>query len=133
MEISDLPSTRRSNVLKLFSEHVAQRMASAPSRQITGLDREFSVMIQVHNTYFSGMKSGARTIGDKLARQIETLCKKSSGWLDDSHEEEKPGGLAKFLQLAEKVYLSAPDARRDLARAMRDAMKQQSEKSQKIV
>ena len=133
MEIPDLPSTRRSNLLKLFSEYVALRMASAPSQQITGLDREFAVMIQVHNTYFSGMKSGARTIGDKLARQIDTLCKKNRGWLDDSHEEEKPDGLVKFRQLAEKAYLAAPDARKDLARAMRDAMKQQNEKSSKTV
>lgn len=133
MEFPDLPSIRRCNLLKLFSVYVAQRMASAPSQQITGLDREFAEMIQVHNTYFSGMKSGARTIGDKLARQIETLCKKNGGWLDDSHEEEKTGGLVKFLQLAEKVYLATPDARKDLARAMRDAMKQQNGKSSKTV
>jgi len=133
MEQPDLPSTRRANLLRLFSEHVAQRMASAPSQQITGLDREFAVMIQVHNTYFSGMKSGARTIGDKLARQIETLCKKNSGWLDDSQGDERPDGLVKFLQLAEKVYLAAPDARKDLARSMRDAMKQQNEKPSKTV
>ena len=133
MELPDLPSTRRSNLLKLFSDHVAQRMASSPSEQITGLDREFASMIQVHNTYFSGMKSGARTIGDKLARQIEALCKKDSGWLDEAHEGDRPDGLVKFLDLAEKAYLAAPGARRELARAMRDAMKQQNEKSSKTV
>jgi hypothetical protein len=124
MEPRDLPSIRRANLLQLFSEHVAQRMASAPSEQITGLDREFAAMIQVHNTYFSGMKSGARTIGDKLARQIESLTGKSAGWLDEPHAFAKPDGLVRFLSLAERAYLAAPAARKDLARALRDAMKQ---------
>ncbi len=126
METRDLPTVRRANLLQLFSDHVAQRMATSPSEQITGLDREFASIIQVHNTYFSGMKSGARTIGDKLARQIETLCSKQAGWLDEPHEFSKPDGLMKFLALAERAYLAAPAARKELQRAMRDAMKKQS-------
>ena len=122
----DLPEIRRTNLLQLFSDYVAKRMAEAPSQQITGLDREFAVLIQVHNTYFSGMKSGARTIGEKLARQIETLLVRPKGWLDLRHEDAKPEELTKFLQLAEKAYLAAPYARKDLAKAMRDAMKQQA-------
>ncbi len=122
MELSEV---RRTNLLQLFSDYVAERMASAPSQQITGLDREFAALIQVHNTYFSGMKSGSRAIGEKLARQIETLLHKPKGWLDTAHEDAKPEELKKFLQLAEKAYLAAPHARKELARAMRDAMKQQ--------
>ena len=129
----DIPEIRRTNLLLLFSDHVAQRMAHMPSQQISGLDREFAALIQVHNTYFSGMKSGARTIGDKLARQVETLCRKHAGWLDEAHEVEKPDGLLKFLRLAEKTYLAVPGARKDLACAMRDAMKQQSQISSKSV
>jgi hypothetical protein len=125
MDSPDLPAIRRANLLRLFSGHVAGRLAQAPSEQINGLDREFAALIQVHNTYFSGMKSGARTIGDKLARQIESLCETSPGWLDEPHAIEKPDGLQKFLVLAEKVYLAAPGARKELARAMRDAMKPQ--------
>jgi hypothetical protein len=121
----ELPEIRRTNLLQLFSDYVAKRMAEAPSQQITGLDREFAALIQVHNTYFSGMKSGARTIGDKLARQTEALLSQPKGWLDVHHEEARPQDLTKFLQLAEKAYLAAPHARKDLARAMRDAMKQQ--------
>ena len=74
-----LPEVRRNNLLQLFSEYVQQRLEHAPSEQISGLDREFAALIQVHIKYFTGMKSGARTIGDKLARQIETFCKKSKG------------------------------------------------------
>lgn len=79
-------------------------------------------MIQVHNTYFSGMKSGSRTIGEKLARQVETLCKKPRGWLDETHEQPKPAELAKFLELAEKAYLGAPAARKALTRALKEAL-----------
>ena len=122
----DLPEIRRSNLLLIFSDYVAQRMAHSPSQQISGLDREFAALIQVHNTYFSGMKSGARTIGAKLARQVETLSKKSPGWLDGPREIDKPADLQMFLQLAHKAYLAAPGARKDLARAMRDAIKQQN-------
>ncbi len=121
----ELPEIRRNNLLQLFSDYVAGRMAEAPSQQITGLDREFAVVIQVHNTYFSGMKSGSRTIGDKLARQIETLLAKSRGWLDEQHDCAKPAELGKFLQLAEKAYLAAPHARKELTRLLRDAIKQQ--------
>lgn len=128
MELPDLPVVRRANLLLLFSDYVANSMSEMPSRQISGLDREFAALIQVHNTYFSGMKSGARTIGDKLARQIETLCKKGRGWLDEPHEVDKPDALAKFLQLAEKAYLGAPNSRKDLVRAMREVLKSHPEK-----
>ena len=134
MEISTAPGrpeVRRTNLLQLFSEYVAKRMAEAPSEQINGLDREFAALIQVHNTYFSGMKSGARTMGDKLARQIETLCAKDKGWLDEPHAVTRPAELTKFLQLAEKAFLGAPAARKDLTRALRDALKQQSQISSK--
>lgn len=122
----DLPATRRSNLLNLFSEHVARSMADGPSAQINGLDREFAALIQVHNTYFSGMKSGARTIGDKLARQIETLCQKPKHWLDEPHDATRPAGLAAFLQLAERAYLGAPAARKTMAKTLRDVLRQQS-------
>jgi hypothetical protein len=50
-------------------------------------------------------KSGARPIGDKLARQIEHHCGKAAGWMD---EEREPAGLTQaeqqFLALALKTY-----------------------------
>ena len=118
----DSPELRRANLLQLFSDFVAQRLLDAPSTQITGLDREFAALIQVHNTYFSGMKSGARTIGDKLARQVETLCNRGIGWLDVPHETALTVEMTRFVKLAEKAYLAAPAARKDLAKAMRAAI-----------
>ncbi len=118
----DLSHIRRTNLLQLFSEFVALRMADAPADQISGLDREFAVAIQVHNSYFSGMKSGSRTIGGKLARQVETLRGKAKGWLDEPHEAPKPAELATFLRLAEQMYSSAPGLVEAMAQSMREAI-----------
>lgn len=134
MQIPDRPSIRRANLLQLFSEFVSERMAHSPSQQINGLDREFAALIQVHNTYFSGMKSGARTIGDKLARQIEVLCGKDKGWLDEAHgtptmratdTPDQPAELREFLQMAEKAYLAAAGSRTRLIKMMRAVLEQQ--------
>ena len=134
MQIPDRPSVRRANLLQLFSEFVSTRMAHSPSQQINGLDREFAALVQVHNTYFSGMKSGARTIGDKLARQIEVLCGMENGWMDEVHgayeahvaeKTEKDAELQDFLALAEKVYVTAPGSRAKLFKVFSDALKRQ--------
>ena len=131
MQSPDRPSIRRANLLSLFSEFVSARMAQSPSQQINGLDREFAALIQVHNTYFSGMKSGARTIGDKLARQIEVLCSMEKGWLDEVHgvpaaavfKAEPLAGLTEFLDLAAQTYTAAPESRDKLVRLLRDVLK----------
>jgi hypothetical protein len=134
MQIPDRPSVRRANLLQLFSEFVSTRMAQSPSQQINGLDREFAALIQVHNTYFSGMKSGARTIGDKLARQIEVLCSMDKGWMDDVHgvheavstdNANQSAELREFLTMAEKAFMAAPGSRAKLFKVLRDALKQQ--------
>ncbi|MDD5470319.1 MAG: hypothetical protein PHP05_00115 [Sideroxydans sp.] len=134
MLIPDRPSVRRANLLQLFSEFVSTRMAQSPSQQINGLDREFAALIQVHNTYFSGMKSGARTIGDKLARQIEVLCSKAKGWMDEAHvTQETPAAdnatqsaeLLAFLDMAERAYAAAPGSRAKLVKMMCDVLKRQ--------
>ena len=134
MQIPDRTSVRRANLLQLFSEFVSTRMAQSPSQQINGLDREFAALIQVHNTYFSGMKSGSRTIGDKLARQIEVLCSKAKGWMDEAHvTQETPAAdnanqsteLLAFLDMAERAYVAAPGSRAKLVKMMGDVLKRQ--------
>ena len=134
MQIPDRPSVRRANLLQLFSKFVSTRMVQSPSQQINGLDREFAALIQVHNTYFSGMKSGARTIGDKLARQIEVLCSMDKGWMDDVHgvheatsadNANQSAELLEFLTMAEKAFMAAPGSRAKLFKVLRDALKQQ--------
>lgn len=109
MEIS---VARRANILRLFSEFVASEQAQNPGCSLSGMDRAFSLKIQVHNTYFSGMKSGARPIGDKLARQIEANTGKQKGWLDAPAESApaKSKTLQRLIDRVESAYL-ASDAR----------------------
>lgn len=103
----DLASVRRKNLLRLWSDFVASRQQDHPV--LAGLDKEFTVKIDVNNTYFSGMKSGARGIGEKLARQIEAKTGKPKGWLDVEHEDadSSPRDLKRFLELAETAYLTS--------------------------
>jgi len=113
---------RRQNLLVLFSEFVAAVQAQDPSRNIAGLDKAFAAQLQIHNTYLSGMKSGARGIGERLARQIEAACSKPRGWLDEEREalaQAKPDrGLQRFMELAEQAYRDGGAVRRAELRAL---------------
>lgn len=122
----DISQVRRANLLLLYGEFIttrtAQALAADPSAKPVGLDMEFASQIQVHKSYLSGLKSGGRQIGPKLARQIESLCGRPKGWLDLAHEPARPAGLDRFLHLAERAYLQAPGERTALTRALRAAI-----------
>lgn len=119
----DIAQIRRTNLLKLFSEFVAERQIAEPGASLAGMDKSFAEQIQIDNTYFSRMKTGGRQVNNRLARQIESLTKRPSGWLDELHEsEETPKGLARFLELAEKAYMASPESRKALSQAMKDAI-----------
>lgn len=67
-------------------------------------------------------KSGARPIGDKLARQIEHHCDKPVGWID---EEREPTGLTpaeqQFQALALETYRATDsNGRKRLRQLMRE-------------
>lgn len=110
---------RRNNILSLYTEFVAKAQKEDPSIAVFGLDRKFSAVIMIANTSFSSMKSGARPIGDKTARQIESTCKKPKGWLDEDHQAHAPTNdereLAAFLKLASRIFSrSTPLQRQEL-------------------
>lgn len=70
----------------------------------------------------TGGRSGARPIGDRLARQIEHHGGKPAGWLDEARE---PTGLThaeqQFLALALKTYRGTnSDGRKRLRQVLRD-------------
>ena len=52
--------------------------AGAPPK---GLEQAFAATLQISPSMWSQIKA-SRPIGDKLARQIEKLCGKPVGWLD---------------------------------------------------
>jgi hypothetical protein len=69
---------------------------------------------------WSQIKS-ARPIGDKLARQIEVLCDRPTGWLDEARRPVVPTPAeAAFLDLALAVWRSTNSAGR---KALREHLK----------
>jgi hypothetical protein len=113
----DIAQIRRENLLLLFSEFIAAECPKNPTGTTKGLDGLFAAKIQVHNTYFSGMKKGARGIGDKLARQIEANTGMKKGWLDEVHDTRSKD-LERFLALAERAWRVADKPARERMRTV---------------
>lgn len=98
------PATiRRLNALALFQTFAEARITAGDPPK--GLEAAWAARIGVSGATWSMAKSGARPIGDKLARQIEHHCDKPAGWIDEARE---PTGLTpaeqQFLALALKTY-----------------------------
>jgi hypothetical protein len=103
--VSNTTITRRQNALALFQEFAERAMAAgAPPK---GLEQSFAVSLQISPSMWSQIKA-ARPIGDKLARQMESLCRKPVGWMDVTLAVAVPSGPsaaeAAFLDLALAVY-----------------------------
>ena len=96
--MANITVTRRLNALALFQDYAEKTLAAgAPPK---GLEQSFAAKIQISPSMWSQIKS-ARPIGDKLARQMEKLCGKAIGWLDEARESTGPTEAeAAFLQLA---------------------------------
>lgn len=116
---SRLVQLRRQNLLILLQEHATDTIAA--DGIVTGLEGLFAQKIQVSPSLLSQFKSG-RPISDKMARQIEVLCRRDAGWLDVRHEPEapSPAELA-FLDLARQVWRAQnANGKRELQRLVRD-------------
>jgi hypothetical protein len=120
-----VPSTttfRRLNALSLFQAFAEERIAAGDPPK--GLEAAWAARIEVSSATWSMAKSGARPIGDKLARQIEQHCGKPACWLD---EEREPAGLSpgeqQFLALALKTYRSTnSDGRKRLKQLLKRSL-----------
>ena len=93
---------RLRNLLALHQAFV-ERMVSqgvAPS----GLERAFAASIEISASLWSQVKSG-RTVGDALAKQIESKAGKAVGWLDQVHEETASDPMEeKFIEACRKAW-----------------------------
>jgi hypothetical protein len=81
----DLAQLRLRNTLDLY-DAFARQAAPMGRDSVRGLDALFCGRIKISAAQWSRFKSGANQIGEKLARQIETLSDKPRGWLDVKHE-----------------------------------------------
>lgn len=101
--MSNPATTRRLNAIALFQAFAEERITAGDPPK--GLESTWAERIGVSGATWSMAKSGARPIGDKLARQIEHHCGKPAGWMDEARE---PAGLTQaeqqFLALALKTY-----------------------------
>lgn len=96
--VPNITLTRRLNALALFQAYAEKALASGAAPK--GLEQAFAATLQVSPSMWSQIKSG-RPIGDKLARQIETLCGKPGAWLDELRKDATPTPAeAAFLELA---------------------------------
>lgn len=86
-----------------------------------GIEQSFAHRLQISPSMWSQIKS-RRPIGDRLARQIESLCGQAAGWLDEEHA---PRGLSvaeqQFLALALDTWRSTnADGRKRLKRVLKE-------------
>ncbi len=82
----DVAAIRRANALMLFDEFVRNTVSHPDAATLRGLDRRFAERLQIQPSYWSQIKSRSRQIGERLARQFESLSHKPYGWMDVSHE-----------------------------------------------
>lgn len=81
----DVAQIRLDNALALFDEFVHATVKHADAATLRGLERRFAERLQIQPSYWSQIKGRSRQIGERLARQFETLCHKPWGWMDQPH------------------------------------------------
>jgi len=107
--------TRRQNALALFQAYAEKALAAGSSPK--GLEQAFAATLEISPSMWSQIKS-SRPIGDKLARQIEQHCGKSTGWLDEERATEAVSAAEQqFLALALKAWRATNSDGRKALRA----------------
>ena len=81
----ELAQIRLNNALALFEEFVRATARHADAATLRGLERRFAERVDIQPSYWSQIKSRARQIGERLARQFEQRCHKPAGWMDLRH------------------------------------------------
>jgi len=109
-------TNRRHNLLTLYTAFVSDAQKADPAASLAGLDKAFAARIQIANSSFSSYKSGARPMGGRIARQIESLLSLERGWMDLAHTDnpqpEQDAELHRFLKLATRAFRRATPAQR---------------------
>src|SRR5690349_14530090 len=83
--VRDVAQIRLDNALALFDEFVRNTVKDPDAATLRGLERRFAERLQIQPSYWSQIKSRARQIGERLARQFEQLSHKPMGWMDQPH------------------------------------------------
>lgn len=83
--VRDVAQIRLDNALLLFDEFVQATVKHPDAATLRGLERRFAERLQIQPSYWSQIKGRSRQIGERLARQFESLCHKPFGWMDELH------------------------------------------------
>lgn len=87
---AQLAQVRYENALALFDEFVRNTVKHPDAATLRGLERRFAEHVLIQPSYWSQIKSRARQIGERLARQFEQRCRKPIGWMDVPHGDGAP-------------------------------------------
>jgi hypothetical protein len=83
---ADLARIRFDNALLLFDEFVQQVARHPDAATLRGLEGRFAERLGIQPSYWSQIKAGSRQIGERLARQFESRCRKPYGWMDRAQD-----------------------------------------------
>lgn len=81
----DVAQIRHDNALLLFDEFVRATVKHPDAATLRGLEGRFAERLQIQPSYWSQIKSRSRQIGERLARQFESLSHKPVLWMDQPH------------------------------------------------
>jgi hypothetical protein len=87
---ADLARIRFDNALLLFDEFVQQAARHPDAATLRGLEGRFAERLGIQPSYWSQIKAGSRQIGERLARQFESRCRKPYGWMDRAQGARAP-------------------------------------------
>jgi hypothetical protein len=84
--MSDTHTVRRQGLLMAFQSFAEKELGGGSMPK--GMEQSFAQLLQIKPSAWSMIKTGARPVGDKLARQFEVALGKPSGWLDEVQAEQ---------------------------------------------
>ncbi len=99
-----LHATRQTNLRILLKEFSQARIAAGGPTN--GTEKAFAEQLQMSKSLLSQLKS-SRNISDVIAKQIESCCKKTNGWLSEARADVAPRpapGEEVFVALARAKY-----------------------------
>jgi hypothetical protein len=109
--VRDVAQIRLDNALRLFDEFVRATVKDPDAATLRGLERRFAERLAIQPSYWSQIKSRARQVGERLARQFEQRMHKPFGWMDQPHD-----GSGSALAPSEPPPSSTPAADSPLPR-----------------
>jgi hypothetical protein len=103
--MSEFAHLRHMNVLTLYQRFIEKRIAEGTPP--LGAETAFAQSLEISPSLWSQIKNN-RSVGDKLARQIEQHARQMPGWLDEEHQVRAPDPKEDaFVELCRSAWRGA--------------------------